>query len=166
MSDEPEAKEKGFLRKQFEFAGSMILHPIKTVKNIAAGLTDGPIDAGKVIFGTSLAFGVAALTVGAMNVDPLLTVIGATFTSIGANHLDTRGGKVREARQEAASQAATVTPEPEKEPLKTDAPPEETASERLDRVLSKSGEGRSGFKPNLGQFKQPSGPDNGVGGPV
>lgn len=166
MSDSE--KEKGFLRRHFEFAGTFALHPIKTVKNIAAAIAEKPHTAEKILFGASTAFGAAALGIGAVSLDPLLSGIGLTFLTIGGNRLNTLGDVIRTERHGGAKaeSAATAAVEPEEEKVDV-VEPEKTNSERLAAVLGKNDDDRpKGFKPDLSRFKKPDGPVSGLtGGP-
>lgn len=158
--------EKGFLRRQWEFAGTFVMHPIKTVKNIAAGLTEGPVTAGKVVFGASTIFGAATLAVGVINADPLLSVIGATFLSVGGSHLNAKGAEARTERHAETVEGETAESVKPEAKIETVKPPEveKTASEKLASVLGTGeDETKSGFKPDLARFKKPVTPESGFG---
>lgn len=162
-------KDRNFLLKAWDFGASLVTHPVKTVRNVAAGLTEEPtFTTHKVVSGLSLTFGGVALGVGVMSADPLLIGTGLVFAGMGGNALAAKG---EIARTQAQSDKVIVEGADEKEKpsakepeeIVTEAGPKElSAKDKAAILLPESAEEKGGFKPNLSRFKPDATPKPGL----
>lgn len=168
-------KDRNFLLKAWDFAASLATHPVKTVRNVAAGIKEEPtFTAHKVVSTLSLTFGTVALGVGALNLDPLLIGTGFVFAGLGGNALASRGAEVRteaHAEKSDASDAPAETKQaaedvPEE---KLDTGPKELSIKEKAAILvpdEADGGSKGGFRPDLSRFRKDAGSVPGMdGGP-
>jgi hypothetical protein len=162
-------KNRNFLLKAWDFAASLATHPVKTVRNVAAGITEEPtFTTHKVASTLSLTFGAVALGVGALNMDPLLIGTGFVFAGLGGNALAAKGEAVRtqaqsdKAVKDDAVQSNQAEDKVVEDVVIEDGPKELSIKDKAAILVPEALEQKSGFKPDLSKFRRDDGPTHGL----